>query len=138
MLKVNSPEVFAEITSNLSALAISNYYFFTHLLLHCKTRPTHLCNSVFYKHATTCRVATLSGTVMVFIWSERSGRSRPLPPKMLQSSLPKKCREASTTKKCHRAAPPKKCRKGRLKICSKCSPPQKRCEAALQKVPCYV
>ena len=75
---------------------------------------------------------------MVFIWSERSGRSRPSS-KMSQSSHPKKCREASTTKKCHKAAPPKKCRKeGRLKICSKCSPPQKCCEAALQKVPCYV
>ena len=59
--------------------------------------------------------------VMVFIWGERSGRSRP------------------PLQKCRKAAPPKKCRKeGRLKICSKCSPPQKCCEAALQKVPCYV
>ena len=52
---------------------------------------------------------------------------------------PKKCREASTTKKCQKVAPPKKCRKEVcLKICSKCNPPQKCCEAALQKVPCYV
>ena len=37
------------------------------------------------------------------------------------------------------SSPSKKSRKeGRLKICSKCSPPQKYCEAALQKVPRYV
>ena len=78
-------------------------------------------------------------SVMVFIWSERSGRSRPTLQKCRKADPPKKCREASTTKKCHKAAPPKKCRKeGRLKICSKCNPPQKCCEAALQTVPCYV
>ena len=34
---------------------------------------------------------------MVFVRSERCGRSMSLPPKMSQSSPPKKCREASTT-----------------------------------------
>ena len=58
-------------------------------------------------------------SVMVFIWSERSGCSSP-----------------PSLQKCRKAAPPKKCRKeGRLKICSKCCPFQKCCEAALQKMP---
>ena len=69
-------------------------------------------------------------------YTERAERSlQAPPPKCLKAAPPKKCREASTTEKCHKAAPPKKCRKeGHLKIC----PPQKCCEAALQKVPCYV
>ena len=73
-------------------------------------------------------------------YKERAERSLQAPLKNVAKQPPsKKCREASTTKKCHKAAHPKKCRKeGSLKIRSKCSPPQKCCEAALQKVPCYV
>ena len=73
-------------------------------------------------------------------YMERAERSLQAPLKNVAKQPPsKKCREASTTKKCHKAAHPKKCRKeSRLKISSKCSPSQKCCEAALQKVTCYV
>ena len=75
---------------------------------------------------------------MVFIWSEWSGRSRP-PPKCHEAAPLKNAAKHPPPKNATKQLPPKKCRKeDRLKICSKCSPPQKYCEAALQKVPCYV
>ena len=76
------------------------------------------------------------GPVMVFIWSERSARSRPPSKNVAKQPLPpKKCREASTTKICHKAAPPKN---AASKYAVNAALLKKCCEAALQKVPCYV
>ena len=82
--------------------------------------------------------------VMVFIWSERSGRSRPPSKNVAKQPPPKKCREASTTKKCHKqrhkgamlclSSPHKKCQSSPpLDKCCKAAPLKKYHKATTTK-----